>query len=319
MTMRELLISANEGGQRIDKFLVKKFKTMPLSLVYKYLRTKKIKINGKKAAPGDFINEGDKLSLYISDEFFSADNENLAFLHMTPNVTVVYEDENIIIADKPAGMLTHSDDKEGYNTLINHIKAYLYKKGEYNLNEAFAPALCNRIDRNTCGLVIAAKNAAALRDMNRRIKERAVTKRYLAVVHGKPIPESGTLSDYIFKDRKVNKVYINKQKGTAGEKSAVTKYRVLETKDDVSLIEAELITGRTHQIRAQLAAAGYPLRGDGKYSVNKKDRELGYSHQSLCSYKIKFEKTDADSLSYLDGKVFYATAPNFLKPFKYRF
>ena len=234
-------------------------------------------------------------------------------------INIIYEDNNIILVDKPVGLLCHSDDKEGYNTLINHIKAYLSKKGEFSHNEAFAPALCNRIDRNTCGIVIAAKTAGALRDMNRRIKERSVNKRYLAAIHGIPTSKIGTLNDYIRKDSNANRVFLSKEKRRADEKNAVTKYKVLETGVNISLVEAELVTGRTHQIRAQFAAIGHPLLGDGKYAVNKKDRQQGYCHQSLCAYKLKFESTIEDSLSYLDGKTFYASTPVFLKLFKYRF
>ncbi len=317
--MKEIIINKNEGGQRIDKFLSKRFKTMPQSLIYKFLRTKRVKLNGKKAAPGDFIEENDVLTFYISDEFFSDANEEKAYTHIKPQLNIVYEDDNVILVDKPVGLLCHSDENEGYNTLINHIKAYLAEKGEYNTNEAFAPALCNRIDRNTCGIVIAAKTAAALRDMNRRIKERSVKKIYLAAVHGVPEKKAGTLTDYIRKDEKANRVFLSKTKKHDEEKTAVTKYIVLETASDISLVEAELVTGRTHQIRAQFAAIGHPLLGDGKYAVNKKDRQLGYSHQSLCSYKLKFNSTENDSLSYLDGKTFFAARPSFLKLFKYRF
>lgn len=317
--MKEITIGTNEGGQRIDKFLTKRFKTMPQALVYKYLRTKKIKLNGKKAAPSDFVEVGDVLSMYISEEFFSEEVEDKAYTHITPKLNIIYEDNNVLLVDKPVGILCHSDEKEGYNTLINHIKAYLLKKGEFNVAEAFAPALCNRIDRNTCGIVIAAKTANALRDMNRRIKERSVTKKYLAVIHGVPTEKNGTLCDYIRKDSNANRVYLSKSKKSAEEKSAVTKYKLIETAGDISLVEVELITGRTHQIRAQFAAIGHPLLGDGKYAINKQDRRMGYTHQSLCAYKLSFESTEEDSLSYLDGKIFYASAPSFIKLFKYRF
>ena len=202
--MRTIEIKENDSAQRLDKFLSKKFRGMPNSLLYKYLRTKRIKLNGKKAQPDTFLNEGDVLTLYISDEFFGESDEKRAFLRIIPNVNVVFEDKNIIVVDKPAGMLCHSDDREGFNTLINHIKAYLYEKGEYDVDkeETFAPSLCNRIDRNTCGLVIAAKNASALRIVNEKIKNRELDKRYLAVIHG--IPEesatgtaNGALAHYL--------------------------------------------------------------------------------------------------------------------------
>lgn len=318
--MKEHIITENEGGQRLDKFLTKRFKTMPQSLIYKYIRMKKIKLNGKKSAPSDFISSGDVLTFYIPEEFFSENAEEKAYKHIKANLTVVYEDNNIIIVDKPVGLLCHSDDKEGYNTLINHIKAYLSDRGEYNENETFAPALCNRIDRNTCGLVIAAKNAVALREMNEIIKKRCIDKKYLAAIHGTPVQKQGTISGYLRKDSDANRVYLSNKRISADEKQAITKYKLLETKGDISLIEAELVTGRTHQIRAQLASIGHPLLGDGKYAVNTKDRRLGYNHQSLCSYHLKFLKCEhTKTLAYLEGKSFYASKPDFLKLFRYRF
>ena len=279
-----------------------------------------MKLNGKKAAPGDFVEVGDTLTFYISDEFFENKAEDLAFTHIKHNLSIVYEDDNVLIADKPTGLLCHSDDSEGYNTLINHIKAYLAEKGEYTTDEAFAPALCNRIDRNTCGLVISAKTAEALRDMNKRIKKRFILKQYLAAVHGTPKPTEGTISGFIRKDSTANRVYVSNQKRSRDEKEAITKYKVIESKEDVSLVQIDLITGRTHQIRAHLASIGHPLLGDGKYAVNKKDRQQGFCHQSLCAYRLKFLPSDEeDSLSYLEGKVLYATQPDFLKLFKYRF
>lgn len=317
--MKELTVTANEGGQRIDKYIAKRFKTMPQALIYKYLRTKRIKLNGKKALPGSFVAEGDMVTFYIPDEFFEERAEELAYTHITASLNIVYEDEHILIVDKPAGLLCHSDDKEGYNTLINHIKAYLTEKGEYIPGGAFAPALCNRIDRNTCGLVIAAKTGTALRDMNERIKKRLVQKQYLAAVHGVPRPSQGTIKGFLKKDSAANRVYLSESKRTADEKEAITKYKTLEVNGDIALINAELVTGRTHQIRAQLAAIDHPLLGDGKYAVNKKDRKQGYCHQSLCAYKLTFLPAPADSLSYLEGKTFYSSAPDFLKLFKYRF
>lgn len=317
--MKELTITQNEGGQRIDKFLSKRFKTMPQSLIYKYLRTKRIKLNGKKAAPSDFVNVGDTLTFYIADEFFESTAEDLAFTHIKHTLNVVYEDDNILIVDKPVGMLCHSDDNEGYNTLINHIKAYLAEKGEYVTGKAFAPALCNRIDRNTCGLVISAKTADALRDMNNRIKQRQITKQYLAAIHGTPTPSSGTISGFLRKDSNTNKVFVNSKKRYDNDKEAITKYKVIETNGDISLVQVELITGRTHQIRAHFSSIGHPLLGEGKYAINKKDRQQGFCHQSLCAYRLKFLPTEKDSLSYLDGKVLYSSQPEFIKLFRYRF
>ena len=323
--MKELTVSANEGGQRLDKYLSKRFKTMPKSLLYKYLRTKCIKLNGKKASPEVFVNEGDKLTFYINEEFFAEENTQREFDGVSTELRIVYEDENILIADKPAGLLCHSDSKESTDTLVNRIKAYLVKNGEYKPGGAFAPALCNRIDRNTCGLVIAAKTAAALRDVNRRIKQRLVERRYLAAVHGTPSPQSGCIKGYLRKNTSENKVYLDENKRFPDEKEAITKYTTLRSKNGISLVEAELVTGRTHQIRVQLASIGNPLLNDTKYENagrekdirDKKIRRQYHCRQSLCAYKLKFLETEKDSISYLDGKVFLSSAPDFTKYFDF--
>lgn len=321
--MRTIEITENDAGQRLDKFLSKRFKAMPPSLLYKYLRIKKIKLNGKKASPDTMLSKSDVLTLYISEEFFGESDEKRAFLRITPKVDIIYEDDNILIADKPAGLICHSDENESFNTLINHIKAYLASSGEYDVEagEAFAPALCNRIDRNTCGLVIAAKNAAALRSINEKIKRREISKIYLAVVHGVPQKSTGTIRSFLQKDAESNKVFLKSKRSSADTKEAITKYKVLTSQNDLSLVEVELITGRTHQIRAQMASIGHPLLGDGKYAVNKDDRRLGFSYQALCSYRLSFEKgegVESDALDYLNGKSFQANEPEFLKLFKKR-
>ena len=200
-------------------------------------------------------------------------------------------------------------------TLIDHIQAYLYAKGEWKPREehAFAPALCNRIDRNTGGIVIAAKTAEALRVLNQKIKDRELEKKYLCVVHGTPKPRAGKLEGYIFKDAKQNRVYVT-QKPQPGSKTAVTLYRTLESRDGLSLVECELITGRTHQIRAMMAAAGTPLLGDGKYG--KLDKRFDRKYQALYSYKLKFSfTTDAGALAYLDGREFQVASVDFAEEF----
>jgi 23S rRNA pseudouridine955/2504/2580 synthase len=230
---------------------------------------------------------------------------------------VVYEDENIIIVNKPAGLICHSDDKETHNTLIDNIKAYLFRKGEYDMDRenSFAPALCNRIDRNTCGLVIAAKNAEALRVVNLLIKERHIKKTYLAAVHGKFSEKSGVYHSFIKKDASQNKVFSKPNKADASYKEAVTEYRVVDYTDGLSLVEVNLITGRTHQIRVHFSDNGHPLLGDGKYSVNKADRERGFKFQCLCAYRLKFNVPAQEMLYYLNGREFTAEKPDFLKLF----
>ncbi len=316
--MKTLTVNKNDSGQRLDKFLTKKFKNLPLSLMNKYIRKKDIKINGKRAENSTVLSEGDVISLYIPEEFFGVAPKTDSFMTLTPKLKVVYEDENILIADKPAGLICHSDDKETHNTLIDNIKAYLYKKGEYNpeTENSFAPSLCNRIDRNTCGLVIAAKNAETLRIVNLLIKEKKIKKTYLAAVHGKFSEKSGVYHSYMKKDSALNKVSSRANKTDSSYKEAITEYKVIDYNGELSLVEINLITGRTHQIRVHFSENGHPLLGDGKYSVNKSDREKGYKFQSLCAHKLKFSVTDEGLLSYLNGKTFTSEKPDFLKLFK---
>lgn len=315
--MRQIIVGKNDAGQRLDKFMGKRFRTMPTALIYKFIRKKCVTVAKKKVPENYILQEGDVLSFFISDEFFGDAPKEAPFLKIKPELQVAYEDENILICDKPAGLIVHSDENESYNTLINHILAYLYAKGEYRPEDenCFAPALCNRIDRNTRGLVIAAKNARTLTEMNDMIKERCLEKKYLAVVHGVPEPKSGELRSKLEKDEKTNKVSVGDKYG----KEAVTRYKLLgtDTEKRLSLLEIELLTGRTHQIRAQFASVGHPLLGDGKYAVNKADRQMGYSYQALCSYSLTFfpDAEKYPSLGYLKGKNVKASVPDFLSLF----
>ena len=305
--MKELTVAKNDANQRLDRFVGKAVPLLPDSLLQKYIRLKRIKVNGKGAKRDDKVMAGDVLQLYINDEFFEMPSEENAYLKVaTPRLTIVYEDENILLVDKKPGVLCHSAGEWTYDTLISNIQAYVYQKGEWNPRgeNSFSPALCNRIDRNTGGIVIAAKNAEALRIMNEKIKDREIDKYYLCAVYGKPNPPSGVLRDWIFKDASKNQVFVKKQ-SCPGAKEAVTEYRTLQTKKGLSLVECHLITGRTHQIRAQMASKGSPLLGDGKYGLEHKNREYGEKAQALYSYRLKFTfTTDAGVLNYLCGKSF---------------
>ena len=317
--MKELIVNKNDAGQRLDRFVGKAVPLLPESLLQKYIRLKRIKVNGKGSKRDYHVIQGDVLQLYINDEFFEKPREENSYLKVsTPRINIVYEDENILLADKKPGVLCHSAGQWDYNTLIANIQAYAYQKGEWNPRgeNSFAPALCNRIDRNTGGIVIAAKNAESLRILNEKIKERELDKFYLCAVHGKPTPKEGTLSGYIFKDAKKNQVYVKKTQ-EPGAKFSQTKYKVLKTKNNLSLVECELLTGRTHQIRAQMADAGWPLLGDGKYGSERKNKQFGEtSGQALYSYKLVFRfKTDAGILNYLNGKSFEVDNIDFVEKY----
>ena len=305
--MKEFIIGKNDAGQRLDRFTAKTVPLLSTGLMQKYIRLKRIKV-GNKGSKGNYILAiGDVVSMYLNDEYFESPDTGKEFLKVSSNsLDIVYEDKNLILANKEAGVLCHSDGSYDYNSLIARIQAYLYQKREWLPNDenSFSPALCNRIDRNTSGIVIAAKNAETLRIINEKIKLREIDKYYLAAVHGKPDPASGEVKGYLFKDAVKNQVYVTKE-SRPGAKPAVTAYKTLNTKGELSLHECRLITGRTHQIGAQLADIGYPLLGDGKYGREKFNKPYGESRQALCSYKLVFAfKSDAGILNYVNGKEF---------------
>ena len=316
--MKELTIRKNDAGQRLDRFVAKAVPLLPDSLLQKYIRIKRIKVNGKGAKRDDRVNEGDVLQLYINDEFFETPSEENAYLKINaPRLNIVFEDDNILLVDKKPGVLCHSDGTWRYDTLIANIQAYLAQKGQWKPREenAFAPALCNRIDRNTGGLVIAAKNAEALRILNEKIKNREIDKYYLCAVCGKPKPASGTLTGWLFKDASKNQVFIKKQ-SCPGAKEAVTEYRTLQTKNGLSLVECRLLTGRTHQIRAQMAENGTPLLGDGKYGAERVNKDYDEKGQALYSYRLRFSfVSDAGVLNYLNGRCFSVQNVDFVKKY----
>lgn len=303
--MRVLTVKKNDAGQRLDKFLTKAVKGLPMSLMYKYIRTKKIKRNGARTEQSVILCEGDEITLYIRDEFFDSPEEDVGALsRIRPKIEAVYEDENIILCHKRAGVLVHEDDQAKDNTLLMHLQAYLAQRGEYDpdAEQSFSPALCNRIDRNTGGMVIGAKNAAALREMNEKIRNDEIRKYYYCAVHGKMPRARDRMTAYLRKDSKNNTVQVT-DKPLHGSKEIITAYRVIAERGGNSLLEVELITGRTHQIRAHMAHVGHPLLGDGKYGVNRDDRAKGYKYQALYAYRLVFDFADESGvLGYLRGK-----------------
>ena len=303
--MKEYTIGKNDAGQRLDRWLAKTLPVLPAPLAQKYIRLKRVKVNGKGSKRDVRLQVGDLLQLYINDEFFEAPSQENAFLSVfKPQLDLVYEDENLILANKRPGLLCHPDEHERVNTLITHIQAYLYQNKEWDPRQenSFTPALCNRIDRNTGGIFIAAKNAETLRIMNQKIKDRELQKFYLCVIQGKMNPPDGKLEGFLLKDEAKKQVSVHK-KPVPGGKSAVTLYRTLAVKNGLSLLECDLITGRTHQIRAQFADAGHPLLGDGKYGRERENKAFGRHIQALWSYKLTFDfTTDAGILSDLNGK-----------------
>ncbi len=336
--MKELIIGKNDAGQRADKFLTKALVDLPTSLLYKYLRTKKIKLNGKRLEASNKLCEGDILTLYISDEFFPTAINDAKTRYLSEKLTlfpdeIIYEDDNIIIIDKKSGITVHPNTENEMPTgrgeiyLTDKILGYLVKKNEYDPTKenSFCPALCNRLDRNTAGLIIAAKNAESLRIMNQKIKDRELKKLYYCEAEGIFSKKFGTLSDYLYKDKQKNRVFIFKSREEAKKvtktrfdddiKTVITKYKVIAEHLGNSLVLVDLITGRTHQIRAHLAYYGHPLIGDGKYGKvhTKKESDM---HQTLYSHTIIFDfKTDGGILAYLDKKKFEGHTQEFMKKY----
>ena len=316
--MKEFNIGKNDAGQRLDRWLGKTVPLLPTGLAQKYIRIKRVKLNGKGAKRDTRLQVGDLLQLYINDEFFDVPAPENAFLKIaTPRLDILYEDEHLLLVNKLPGMVVHTDETEQVNTLINHIQAYLYQKREWNprRENTFAPALCNRIDRNTGGIVIAAKTAEALRVMNQKIRDRELIKRYLCVAMGKLDPPAGTLKGYLWKDEVKKQVYV-RPRPSPGARTAITKYRTLTAKKGLSLLECELVTGRTHQIRAQLASAGHPLLGDGKYGSERQNRQYGRSHQALWSWSLEFRfTTPAGALNHLNGRRWQVERVDFVEQY----
>lgn len=315
--MKELTVGQNDAGQRLDRFLAKAVPLLPASLAQKYVRIKRIKLNGGRAERNTRLQAGDVLSLYINDEFFDTPREDNAYLTVAvPKLNIVYEDENILLVDKHPGLAVHPHDGAEYGrTLIDQIQAYLYQSRQWRPREenSFTPALCNRIDRNTGGIVIAAKTAEALRIMNQKIRDREIDKRYLAIVEGTLSRKEGSLTGFLFKDAKKNRVFVT-DAPQPGSKSCRTDYRVLASRAGLSLVECRLITGRTHQIRAQFAHAGHPLLGDGKYG--KLDKRFDRDYQALYSYRLTFTfPTDAGILEPLKGRTFQVQEVDFVKEY----
>ena len=316
--MKEFTIGKNDAGQRLDRWLAKTLPLLPAPLAQKYIRLKRVKVNGKGSKRDVRLAVGDVLQLYINDEFFETPTPKNAFLSLyQPKLNILYEDDHILLLDKRPGMVVHPDETERVNTLLTHLQAYLYQKKEWSpyWENSFAPALCNRIDRNTGGIVIAAKTAEALRIMNQKIKDRELEKYYLCVVHGKPNPREGKLEHFLLKDEGKKQVSVHTRPIPDG-KTAVTLYKTLTSNGRLSLVECELITGRTHQIRAQFAYAGHPLLGDGKYGSERQNKPYGRHGQALYSYKLSFHfTTEAGVLSHLDGKTFQVEEVDFVQEY----
>lgn len=315
--MKEIIIAENDANQRVDKFLTKTFKCLPVSLMYKAFRKKDIKLNKKRCHPEYKLQIGDVLNIYIKDEFLKPSAKYYDFMKAPIKLDIIYEDQNIMIINKKPGLLCHPDENYHFDSLIARVQHYLFDKNEFDpKNEnSFSPSLVNRIDRNTGGIVIVAKNANSLRILNSKLKNHEIQKFYICIVNGKLKKKQDILVDYLEKNESKNKVFISKTP-TKNSKIIKTKYEVISENKNFSLLNIELLTGRTHQIRAHMAFIGHPLLGDSKYGINKINRETHYKYQALYSYKLKFNfSSSGDQLEYLNGKTFKAPQVWFVDDF----
>jgi len=297
--VKEFTVEKGDDGRRLDRWVKSHLPGIGNVLLQKFLRLKKIKRNGKPAHADDRLAAGDELSFYIEDEFFEPVRKKDKLLDgFRYNVNVVYEDENILLLDKRPGLICHPDENEKVNTLLTHARAYLYQKGEMT-DGGFQPTLVNRIDRFTGGIVICAKNEEAMHILFNKIRTHEIEKAYLCLTEGRITPPSGTLRGYIVKTQGKSRVSVSKTEIPGGQ-YAETMYKTLSFEKGKSLVECVLVTGRTHQIRAQLADNGHPLWGDTAYGAKP---DAGRRYQALYSYKITFRfESDAGRLSYLNGK-----------------
>lgn len=307
--MREWTVGPEAGGKRLDRYLAARLGGVPAGALQKFLRLGKIKRNGRRANAGDRLCAGDALQLYLDDDCFEAApprRPDPLLSRFRPHLAVLYEDSALLLIDKKPGMLVHPDASEKVNTLVTHVRAYLYQKGEYDPESGFAPAPCNRIDRFTGGIVIFAKTKDALLAVDALIRARKLRKFYHCIVRGALRPPEGVLKNFLLKGEKRVHVLDRPEKGA---QAAETRYRTLDARGGMSLVECELITGRTHQIRAQMAHAGHPLLGDGQYGDAAWNRAMGRGSQALYAIRLEFPRELTGVLAPLSGRSFALQSP----------
>ena len=302
--MKTIIADAAWDGRRLTRFLQKALPAASMGQIARFLRLGRVKVDGRRGHEDTVLAKGQRIDLYVEDEWFAApQREDPFYSKIRPKLTILYEDAHVMLLDKRPGLICHPDEGEKVHTLLTYAQAYLYQKGEWQPQAgSFAPALCNRIDRFTGGIVILAKDEEALRAMDAKIRGREVEKYYLCAVLGRMKYPEGTLRHYLLKEPNQKKTTVLRR-AQPGAKEAVTYYRAVDERDGLTLCECLLGTGRTHQIRAQFAAIGHPLLGDTQYGSAKQNERYGrVSGQALCAYRLIFRfETDAGCLSGLDG------------------
>jgi 23S rRNA pseudouridine955/2504/2580 synthase len=319
LSLKIITIKENDSGQRLDKFMMKAFKQLPKSKLYSAIRKKDIKLNGKKCIGNEILSVDDSIRVWLPDDILESlktktkSSDCKKYQKSDKPLDIVYEDENIILVFKPKGVDVHSGDmgdsvnrsdrnsiKKSDDTMVSRLLGYL----EYipESEQSFVPAFCNRLDRNTEGILIAAKNAKSLREMNECIRKNAVHKKYLAVIKGYIKPKENRIVNYhSLAENNTVSIYDSFRKDS---KETITEYKVLKEKNGLSLVEINLITGRKHQIRAVFSHIGHPVLGDNKYGDRKLNNEYKLNSQLLIAYKISFQPENDMSIAYLNGREF---------------
>ena len=311
--MERIQVGNNEANQRLDKLLTKYLSKAPKSFIYKMLRKKNITLNGKKAQGNEILIKDDEIKLFLSDETIDkfSESKNTYIPQIKQNLTIIYEDSHILIINKPSGVLSQKAKPEDIS-LVEYLIGYLLENNSITKEElrSFKPAICNRLDRNTSGIVVAGKSLTGLQVMSEILKDRSIHKFYRCLVTG--IMKEGQLIDgYLTKDEKTNKVSLSTTE-TPDSSFIQTEYKPVAVYENATLLEVTLITGRSHQIRAHLASIGHPIIGDYKYG-NKKTNDkykkgYGIGSQLLHSYRLKMPEIKGE-LNYLSGKTFIAEIP----------
>lgn len=303
-------VNENDSGQRADKFITKALPDLPKSMMYKLFRKKDIKVNDKRCDISAVLHSGDVVTVYVRQELSGEKKHDMNFLKAPESINIIYEDQNVLIVFKPAGLDSHSNSTNTADTLINRIKHYLYNKKEYSpeTESSFAPALCSRLDRNTSGLVISAKNASALRQLNEAVRNGEIHKIYRCITVSPPPENEDIVYAFHRKDDTRNIVRIS-DTPEDGYKEIKTGYKIIDRKKELTLVEVTLFTGRTHQIRAHLAHINAPVLGDGKYGNISANKRYGVFRQALCAYSLKFELPENSDLAYLNAISISAPEP----------
>ena len=315
--MKSFTIDSQWDGRRLTRFLQKTLPAAGVGQIRKFLRTGRVKVDGRRGNEDTLLAAGNTVELYIEDALFDEpEREDPFYSKIRPKITILYEDAHIMLLDKRPGLICHPDEGEKVNTLLTHAQAYLYQKGAWNPKRDCAPALCNRIDRFTGGIVILAKTEESLRAMDAKIRTREVEKYYLCIVHGKMKYPDGELRHYLLKKPEQKKVTVLR-KAEPGAKEAITWYQAIDEAQGLTLCECLLGTGRTHQIRAQFAAIGHPLLGDNQYGSAKQNEKYGrVSGQALCAYRLIFRfEGDAGCLEGLNGRTFQVKNVPFVREY----